>query len=161
MMSQQIREVKGKTPYGRVQNLHPCFGAVGKKARVHLPICPSCNIECAFCRRSLNSSEQRPGVSSFILSADEATDYVDAALERCAEVSVVGVAGPGDSLVGDNLFQAFRAITQKHPGLLKCISTNGLLLEERAEELITLGIDTLTVTVNAVAPHILSKIVRK
>jgi nitrogen fixation protein NifB len=34
------------------------------------------------------------------------------------------------------------------------MSTNGLLREERADELIEVGIDTLTVTVNAVNPEI-------
>jgi nitrogen fixation protein NifB len=57
------------------------------------------------------------------------------------------------------MFKAFRIIRAAHPELLKCISTNGLLLDERADELIELGIDTLTVTVNAVDPAILARIV--
>jgi nitrogen fixation protein NifB len=69
------------------------------------------------------------------------------------------VAGPGDTLVGENLFRAFWHLNETHPSLLKCISTNGLLLDDRAEELIDIGIDTLTVTVNAVEPGILEKIV--
>ncbi|MDR0875976.1 MAG: radical SAM protein [Clostridiales Family XIII bacterium] len=142
-----------------IANLHPCFGAAKNKGRMHLPICPACNIECAFCKRSLNDNEVRPGVASFILPADKAADYVDVALAKTDSISVVGVAGPGDTLVGDNLFKAFGAIHDRHPELLKCISTNGLLLSERAGELIELGIDTLTVTVNAVDPQILSKIV--
>jgi nitrogen fixation protein NifB len=84
---------------------------------------------------------------------------VDAALEKCAELSVVGVAGPGDTLVGNNLFEAFKILKVTHPELLRCISTNGLLLYARADELIELGIDTLTVTVNAVEPEILAQIV--
>lgn len=143
----------------RVRNLHPCFGAVRTKARMHLPICPGCNIECGFCRRSLNSEENRPGVASFILSVDEVGGYVDAAVRTVDALSVIGVAGPGDSLVGDNMFQAFRIVKRDHPELLTCISTNGLLLDERAEELTELGLDTLTVTVNAVDPDILAKIV--
>lgn len=62
-------------------------------------------------------------------------------------------------MVGDNLFKSFRYISESHPDLLKCISTNGLLLPERADELIAVGIDTLTVTVNAVDPEILTGIV--
>jgi nitrogen fixation protein NifB len=143
----------------KVSTQHPCFGAMKTKARMHLPVCPACNLECAFCKRSLNDEENRPGVASFILKPDKAADYVDLALEKCEALSVVGVAGPGDSLVGDNLFTAFRLIGERHPELLKCISTNGLLLKDRAEELIALGLDTLTVTVNAVDPWILAGIV--
>jgi nitrogen fixation protein NifB len=155
-----VTEVKlKKDRAGRVKLQHPCFGARRNKARVHLPVCPACNIECGFCRRSLNGSENRPGVSAAILTPDEAVRHVNAALGVCEELSVVGVAGPGDSLVGDAMFESLRAVGRAHPGLLKCISTNGLLLEERADELIDLGIDTLTVTVNAVDPDILARIV--
>jgi nitrogen fixation protein NifB len=107
----------------------------------------------------LNGDENRPGVSSAILKPAEAVGQVDATLRVCGELSVVGVAGPGDSLVGDGMFESLRAVGRAHPALLKCISTNGLLLNERADELIELGIDTLTVTVNAVDPDILSRIV--
>jgi nitrogen fixation protein NifB len=107
----------------------------------------------------VGSTENRPGVTSFILKPEQASEYVESAISRCSDISVVGVAGPGDSLVGDNMFTAFRYIGESHPNLLKCISTNGLLLLERAEELIDIGIDTLTVTVNAVDPFILSDIV--
>jgi len=153
-----LREYKSNNN-NRVRNLHPCFGAVGSKARIHLPLCPACNIECAFCKRCLNDDEQRPGVAAFVLKPEDAADYVSKAIALCPEISVVGVAGPGDTLVGDNLFKAFSAVSERFPSLLKCISTNGLLLERRAEELIALGIDTLTVTVNAVDPVILSRIV--
>jgi nitrogen fixation protein NifB len=104
-------------------------------------------------------SENRPGVAYAVLSPGEAVRHVNAALEVCADLSVVGVAGPGDSLVGNGMFESFRAVGREHPGLLKCISTNGLLLRERADELIELGLDTLTVTVNAVDPDILGRIV--
>jgi nitrogen fixation protein NifB len=158
-----LTELKpGRTGRGNIDKVkaqHPCFGARRNRARIHLPVCPACNIECGFCRRSLNGNENRPGVASAILTPGEAARRVNAALKVCEELSVVGVAGPGDSLVGDAMFESLRSVGRAHPQLLKCISTNGLLLEERADELIELGIDTLTVTVNAVEPDILARIV--
>lgn len=47
---------------------------------------------------------------------------------------------------------------EKFPKLIKCMSTNGLLLYEKADEVIDVGIDSLTVTVNAVKPEILTKL---
>lgn len=38
------------------------------------------------------------------------------------------------------------------------MSTNGLLLDEKADEVIEIGIDTFTVTVNAINPEILTKL---
>ncbi len=145
----------------RISKLHPCFDKVPNKGRIHLPVCPGCNIECNFCDRKLSSYEERPGVSASILTPEEAIQTLERALQLCPQITVAGIAGPGDTLASDQAIETFQRIKEKHPELLKCMSTNGLLLYERAEELILLGIDTLTVTVNAVDPKILSKIVSR
>lgn len=43
-------------------------------------------------------------------------------------------------------------LPEESADILKCMSTNGLLLYERTDEIIDIGIDSLTVTVNAVDP---------
>jgi nitrogen fixation protein NifB len=144
----------------RVRELHPCFGARNNRGRVHLPVCPGCNIECCFCDRKINAKENRPGVTASIIKPEDAVEYVTRALRFCPEIRVVGIAGPGDTLAGDNALETFQLVGKKFPELLKCMSTNGLLLDERAGELIAVGIDTLTVTVNAVDPSIQAKIIR-
>lgn len=143
----------------QVREQHPCFGYARNKGRIHLPVCPACNIECNFCDRKINTYENRPGVAGEILTPEEAVDALRRALEICPDISVAGIAGPGDTLATNGAVETFRLIREQYPGILKCMSTNGLLLAERAEELIELGIDTLTVTVNAVDPGIQAKIV--
>lgn len=143
----------------KVKSIHPCFGAKKNKGRIHLPVCPACNIECKFCERKINDYENRPGVTSTIITPEEAAKSIGRALELCPEITVAGIAGPGDTLATDGAIQTFRLIKEEYPELLKCMSTNGLLLNERAEELIELGIDTLTVTVNAVDPKIQAQII--
>ena len=134
---------------------HPCFGGCRFNAgRIHLPVSPGCNIACRFCDRSMNDVEQRPGVTSTIITPDEAHTFIDRAIELVPSIKVAGIAGPGDTLASDCALETFRKISKTHPELLKCMSTNGLLLYERADELIEAGIDTLTVTVNAVDPKI-------
>ena len=134
---------------------HPCFGPQKtNKGRIHLPVAPGCNIECKFCDRKINQTENRPGVTSTVLKPEEAPLYVRAALERCPEISVVGIAGPGDTLATPYALETFRLVKKEFPKLLRCMSTNGLLLNEKADEIIDVGIDTLTVTVNAVDPKI-------
>lgn len=145
----------------RVKELHPCFGARNNKGRIHLPVCPHCNIQCNFCDRQINNYEQRPGVTATILPPVEALHIIDRSIALCPDITVAGIAGPGDTLASEDAINTFRLIKERYPQLLKCMSTNGLLLAERAEELIEVGIDTLTVTVNAVDPGILSKIVSK
>lgn len=135
---------------------HPCFGShAARTGRIHLPVCPGCNIACRFCQRSLNYEENRPGVTGRVLKPEEACQIVEKALEISPDIKVAGIAGPGDTLASDNAFKIFELIGQRFPGLIKCMSTNGLLLNERADEVIAAGIDSLTVTVNAVDPQIL------
>ncbi len=141
-----------------VQNLHPCFGKAKNRGRIHLPVSPACNIFCRFCNRKINQHEDRPGVTSALMKPEEAVGYITKALKLCPEITVAGIAGPGDTLATDHALDTFRLIKQAFPELIKCMSTNGLLLYERIDELIEVGINTLTVTVNAVEPGILSKL---
>jgi len=143
----------------QVRANHPCFGYARNKGRIHLPVCPACNIECKFCDRRINTYEDRPGVTGELLSPQEAVDALGRALEICPDITVAGIAGPGDTLATNGAIETFRLIRERYPNILKCMSTNGLLLNERAQELIDLGIDTLTVTVNAVDPVIQAKII--
>ncbi len=135
---------------------HPCFnGSIhGKKGRLHLPVSPSCNIQCRFCVRACNKGEQRPGVANGILKAEEAVDTVRRALELCPEITVVGIAGPGDTLATGHGLETFRLVHAAYPQLIKCLSTNGLKLPGKAGELLRVGVKTITVTVNAVDPLI-------
>ena len=145
--------------YEALKNSHPCFaGQRNHKGRIHLPVSPGCNIECKFCDRKINHYENRPGVTASIIKPEGALDIVKKSLELCPEITVVGIAGPGDTLATDYALDTFRLIKKHFPELIKCMSTNGLLLAERADEITEVGVDSLTVTVNAIEPEILSKL---
>lgn len=139
---------------------HPCFSLYKRPnlARIHLPVCPSCNIICKYCIRSINDNDERPGVAKRILSPKQALDIVHKAVKICDNLRVVGIAGPGDTLATDHAIETFRLVKKDFPNLLLCLSTNGLLLEERAEELAQIGLNTLTVTVNGIYPEIVRQI---
>lgn len=153
-------EKKAKTQKAPLPMEHPCFNnsVHGKKGRLHLPVSPSCNIQCKFCIRACNKGEQRPGVANGILRAEEAVDTVRRALELCPEITVVGIAGPGDTLATGHGLEAFRLVHEAYPQLIKCLSTNGLALPGKIPELLRVGVRTITVTVNAVNPKIGEKI---
>ena len=141
--------------YQNLQKSHPCFG--GNKnnvGRIHLPVSPGCNISCKFCDRRINDDEERPGVTSKVLTPLQALKVLEKALVLCPEITVAGIAGPGDTLATDYALETFRLVKKHHPELIKCMSTNGLLLYERADEIIEIGVESVTVTVNAVDPEI-------
>ena len=79
-------------------------------------------------------------------------------MKICSEITVAGIAGPRDTLASDYALETFRLVKEKFPQLIKCMSTNGLLLYEKADKVIEVGVDSLTVTVNAVDPEIEAKL---
>ena len=146
--------------FSHIANRHPCFSghANMNRGRIHLPVSPSCNIRCRFCKRAFNQNEERPGVSAELVKPGEAAALVRRALELCPEISVAGIAGPGDTLASGHALETFAIIHREFPELINCLSTNGLLLERYAEDLVDVGVRTITVTVNAVDPFILERI---
>ena len=146
--------------FEEISQSHPCFalGLKSNKGRIHLPVSPGCNIGCRFCKRDFNDEEARPGVARGIISPDEAVEAIRRAVKLSPDLTVVGVAGPGDTLATDFALETFRKVRDEFPNMIKCMSTNGLLLPEKADEIIDAQIDTLTVTVNAVDPEIQAKI---
>ena len=146
--------LSGSSPSFDVTRRHPCFDeqAHERVGRVHLPVAPRCNIQCAFCERRIcaNLTAQHPGWARTLISPQEAVELVRRlARAHPMESFVVGVAGPGDPLANDETFEALGRIYREYPALLKCVSTNGLLLEERLSQLLAVGVMALTVTVNA------------
>ncbi|SDB26967.1 radical SAM protein [Eubacterium oxidoreducens] len=146
--------------FEELKSRHPCF-ALGEKSnngRIHLPVSPGCNIGCHFCKRDYNITEERPGVASGIISPQEALETVKRAVKIMPQIQVVGVAGPGDTLATPYALDTFELIKKEFPDMIKCMSTNGLMLKELADRVIEVGIDSLTVTVNAVDPKIQARI---
>jgi len=141
--------------FAHVTKAHPCFNEKmhDKVGRAHVPIAPKCNIYCNFCTRDINQEENRPGVASCVMNPDDAIEHVEEVTKE-GPIAVVGVAGPGDSLANEATFEFFKKLGKKDPELIKCMSTNGLLLPDYAERLADLGVNTVTVTVNAIDPEI-------
>lgn len=73
-------------------------------------------------------------------------------------IKVIGIAGPGDPLANEETFETFRLVGEEFPHLIKCMSTNGLLLPERIDDLEALDLHSLTVTINALDPAVGAKI---
>jgi nitrogen fixation protein NifB len=137
-----------------VMSGHPCFDerAHDRIGRVHLPVAPRCNIHCRFCERRVcaHLTDQHPGWAERLLSPAEAVDRVrDLVDAHPGERFVVGVAGPGEPLANAATFEALALVQSEFPHLTRCVSTNGLLLEEKLPALLRVGVSALTVTVNA------------
>ncbi len=146
--------------FAHLTSAHPCYNekAHFTTARIHLPVAPRCNIQCNYCIRKLDKCEHRPGVAGAILNPQEALVRVDKYVREMPNLRVVGIAGPGESLANEETFETLRLVHEKYPELIKCVASNGLLLSEKVEKLIEVGVTSVTVTINAVDPEVAAKI---
>jgi nitrogen fixation protein NifB len=136
---------------------HPCYDlqAQGRFGRIHVAVAPRCNIKCNYCVRDFAcANENRPGVTTRVIGVEEALHTVAGAVRRDPRLTVLGVAGPGDALANKATFELFERAQAAFPDLTRCLSTNGLLLLDRIDEVERIGIHTVTVTVNAVDPDV-------
>ena len=141
---------------------HPCFNvnAKGRFGRIHLPVAPACNIQCGYCNRKCDCvNESRPGVTAQVLTPAQACARAVETIAAMPEISVVGIAGPGDPLANaPQTLETLERVRKALPRVLLCLSTNGLALPQHADRLAALGVSHVTVTVNAVESAIGARI---
>lgn len=146
----------------KTANTHPCFSgcAAGRYGRVHLPVAPTCNIKCNYCNRRHDCvNESRPGVTSTVLSPQEALWYLRRALLAEPRITVAGIAGPGDPFATPaRVLETLELVRKEYPELILCLSSNGLNISKYISDLADLGIRYVTITINAIDPAIGAKI---
>ncbi|WP_044170051.1 nitrogenase cofactor biosynthesis protein NifB [Kamptonema formosum] len=145
----------------RIAN-HPCYSeeAHHHYARMHVAVAPACNIQCNYCNRKYDcANESRPGVVSELLTPEEAAHKVLVIAGKIPQMTVLGIAGPGDPLANpEKTFRTFELIAEKAPDIKLCLSTNGLMLPDYVDRIKQLNIDHVTITINMVDPEIGTKI---
>ncbi|MEW5728706.1 MAG: nitrogenase cofactor biosynthesis protein NifB [Pseudomonadota bacterium] len=137
---------------------HPCYSEEAHHyfARMHVAVAPACNIQCNYCNRKYDcANESRPGVTSERLTPEMAARKVVAVANKVPQLSVLGVAGPGDSLMDwRKTFETFRLVEKQLPDIKFCISTNGLALPDHVQRILEHNIDHVTITINMVDPEV-------
>lgn len=111
---------------------------------------PKCNIQCNYCNRDYDCvNESRPGVTSSVLTPVQAVDYLKALTAKHPEITVAGIAGPGDPFASPNeTMETIRMMKKEVPGMIACLSSNGLNIAPYIDELAELGVDHVTITIN-------------
>ncbi len=133
---------------------HPCFNDKIRHTfgRVHLPVAPRCNIQCNYCNRKYDCvNESRPGVTSALLSPRQALHYLEYIMKKIPNISVVGIAGPGDPFANaQETMETLELVREKYPEIILCLATNGLNIGPYIEGLAELNVSHVTITINAV-----------
>ncbi len=145
----------------KVKN-HPCYSeeAHHHYARMHVAVAPACNIQCNYCNRKYDcANESRPGVVSEKLTPEQASKKVLAVASTIPQMTVLGIAGPGDPLANpEKTFKTFELIAETAPDIKLCLSTNGLMLPDHVDTIQKFNVDHVTITINMVDPEIGAKI---
>ncbi|RWA97901.1 nitrogenase cofactor biosynthesis protein NifB [Mesorhizobium sp.] len=141
---------------------HPCFSEEAHHyfARMHVAVAPACNVQCNYCNRRYDcANESRPGVVSEKLTPDQAVRKVIAVANEVPQLSVLGIAGPGDACYDWEKTKAtFERVARQIPDIKLCVSTNGLALPDHVDELAEMNVDHVTITINMVDPEVGAKI---
>jgi nitrogen fixation protein NifB len=141
----------------RVAN-HPCYSQEAHRyyARMHVPVAPGCNIQCNYCNRKFDcANESRPGVTSTLLTPDQALAKVKHVAGKVRPLSVVGIAGPGEPLANaGRTLATLELLARQTPDITLCLSTNGLSLLDHVDRIAALGVNHVTVTVNMTDPEV-------
>ncbi|MGV7207120.1 nitrogenase cofactor biosynthesis protein NifB [Oxalobacteraceae bacterium A2-2] len=141
----------------KVKN-HPCYSeeAHHHYARMHVAVAPACNIQCNYCNRKYDcANESRPGVVSEKLTPEQAARKVIAVASTIPQMTVLGIAGPGDPLANPaKTFKTFELISQTAPDIKLCLSTNGLALPDHVDTIAGFKVDHVTITINMVDPEV-------
>jgi len=141
---------------------HPCYSESRDDlwARIHLPVAKFCNIKCVFCDHSIGSSchTSKPGFSSTLMESKDAISRTSEEVEKNPSLLIVAVSGPGEPLVNEETFATLEGVRARNKHLRFCLSTNGVLLEETAQSLRKLGVQTVSVSMSAILPDTAAKI---
>lgn len=141
---------------------HPCYSEEAHHyfARMHVAVAPACNIQCNYCNRKYDcANESRPGVVSELLTPSQAIKKVLAVAAEIPQMTVLGIAGPGDPLANPSrTFETFQQLSEKAPDIKLCVSTNGLNLPKYVDEIAKYNIDHVTITINCIDPEVGAKI---
>lgn len=145
----------------KVKN-HPCYSVEAHHhyARMHVAVAPACNMQCNYCNRKYDcANESRPGVTSEKLTPEQAAQKVLAVASRIPQMTVLGIAGPGDPLANpEKTFRTFELVAKAAPDIKLCLSTNGLALPDHVDTIARLNIEHVTITINMIDPEIGAKI---
>src|SRR5512139_4284549 len=117
----------------KVKN-HPCYSeeAHHHYARMHVAVAPACNIQCNYCNRKYDcSNESRPGVVSELLTPHQAIKKVLAVAAEIPQITVLGIAAPEAPLSNPGpTIETFAQLSKRAPDIKLCVSTNGLNLPQ-------------------------------
>lgn len=73
---------------------------------------------------------------------------------------IIGISGPGEPLYNAQVFSFLERVQNADMDFRMCLSTNGVLLAQKAKLLKELGADTVSISMSAIAPETCAQLYR-
>jgi len=116
-----------------------------------LPVAPACNMMCSFCTKNIECmcNGNSIGVIRRTLTPRQGVNYVLDSLKLDGEIYRIRINGPGEPLANTQTYEVLKRLNVATPKLSFAISTNGLDLYDRVDELASLNVDSIDVSFSA------------
>ena len=116
-----------------------------------LPVAPACNMMCNFCSKDSDcmANANNPGVLSKVMTPRQAVGWAVSCANKNKRIKVIRISGPGEPLFNRQTFEVLKRLNTELPGHIYAISTNGLLLKDKIDDLIRLNVKTVDVSINS------------
>jgi len=140
---------------------HPCLHPEANRtlARIHLPVAKNCNLTCRYCARQHNNNKTGlPGTSNVTMNPEQALNHLCGQRKIWGDDAVVGISGPGEPLANPETFETLKLIKANYPSHPLCLCTNGFLLKDSVQELHSLGIKVISITINGIDPEVVQNL---
>ena len=133
---------------------HSSFGSGVrfKLNRLDLPVVSGCNVGYNYCDEKATATE---GIGA--ATTAEAIEHIRSAAKSDPRLRAVRVFGR-DPLNSKLTFATLRIVQKEFPHFTRCVETDGLLLPKKLALLQELGVDAVSINVNAVDPEVGSQI---
>lgn len=128
--------------------------------KLNLPVSPICNIECRYCDNEAGTTKVYSQHPEEVLRPEDVAKETEKALKQNKNLKTAVIDGPGDPLDSNRALRIIKLLRRDFPQLSRKLCTHGLLLYDKADQLIQAGVSEVSVTVNAVYPDIEEKMLK-
>ncbi|MCX7708942.1 MAG: radical SAM protein [Clostridia bacterium] len=127
---------------------------------ITLPVAPACNMMCNFCSKDCDCicNGNSPECLSKPMTPKQAVNWAQTSANKNKRLKIIKISGPGEPLCNSQTFEVLRRLNLEMPDSIYSLYTNGLQLDEKADELARLNVRSVTVSVNAIYPSTIMKL---
>jgi Predicted Fe-S oxidoreductases len=119
---------------------------------MQLNVAPTCNMLCNFCSKGNDCicNGNDPSYWSKVMTPRQAANWAVSTTAKDKRVKVIKIVGPGEPLCNSQTFEVLKRLNDSLSNCVFSIATNGLLLEEKLDELLKLNVKMVDISINAV-----------